>query len=343
MNIYRSIIILKQLKIQNDYADRLCSLFRYSDCNNILESEASKFLVFLSWSEVGFSYFISNILVLSFLPNFANYLAIINITTLPFSFWSLWYQKYKARQWCVLCLSILFLLWSIFVVNAFFGFFYFSQFNFLNLLMIGGIYIVIILELNMFLTIITKGNKATSVQYEINSIKADEDVFKALLTKQPHYEVSKSTSQILLGNKNSQNLVTVFSNPHCNPCAKMHRRIKELVNDNKNVCVQYILSSFNKDLDVSNKYLIGIYQQKNQQVMQIFDNWFTSGKYNKESFFNNYPIEMGKKEIEDEFTKHEQWKEKSGLRETPTVLVNGYKLPNNFKIEDLRHFEDIEI
>jgi hypothetical protein len=51
--------------------------------------------------------------------------------------------------------------------------------------------------------------KSTDMEYEINSIKADENVFKTLLTKQSRYNVSKATSQILLGDINSSNLITV--------------------------------------------------------------------------------------------------------------------------------------
>lgn len=337
------LLILKQLSIQSNYADKLCSLFKHSDCNNVLESEAAKFLGFLGWSEVGFGYFIANILILSFLPDLINYLAIINIVALPYTFWSVWYQKHKAKQWCALCLLSLLLLWSIFTINVIFGYFNFPRFDFFNLLAVGGIYLIAILGLNMLIPIIAKSNNASNIQYEISSITADENVFKTLLTKQPHYEVSKNTSQLLFGNTGSQNLITIFSNPHCNPCAKMHKRVNDLISHNKDVCVQYILSSFNEDLDVSNKYLIGVYQQKNGEAMQLFDNWFEFGKYNKEHFFERFPIEMGQKDIEKEFTQHAQWKEESGLRSTPTILVNGYKLPDNYKIEDLRFLSNIEI
>ena len=37
------------------------------------------------------------------------------------------------------------------------------------------------------------------------------------------------------------------------------------------------------------------------------------------------------------------WKEKAQLRATPTILVNGYKLPENYKIEDLRYFTEFNI
>ena len=38
---------------------------------------------------------------------------VLNIFTLPYSFWSVWYQKAKAKQWCVLCLIIQALLWTL--------------------------------------------------------------------------------------------------------------------------------------------------------------------------------------------------------------------------------------
>jgi len=62
----------------------------------------------------------------------------------------------------------------------------------------------------------------------------------------------------------------------------------------------------------------------------------------KEAFFDDLLLEMKNPEIEVEFQKHESWKVKSQLRATPTILVNGYKLPDNYKIEDLRYFEKIK-
>jgi len=47
--------------------------------------------------------------------------------------------------------------------------------------------------------------------------------------------------------------------------------------------------------------------------------------------------------IEAEFQKHESWKEKTQLRATPMILVAGYKLPDHYKIEDLRYYERLKI
>ena len=56
------LLLLKQMRIQSQYADKICSLFKQKDCNNVLESKASKLIGLFSWSEIGFGYFLTNML-----------------------------------------------------------------------------------------------------------------------------------------------------------------------------------------------------------------------------------------------------------------------------------------
>ncbi|WP_287829186.1 thioredoxin domain-containing protein [Bacteroides sp.] len=336
------LLVLKNLHIQSDYADKICSLFKHNDCNDVLESEAAKLFGILGWGEVGFGYFSANLFILSFLPELTPCLAFVNVCVLPYSFWSVWYQKIKAKQWCPLCLLVMLLLWGIFLTCLFSGYINVSSFTLVGLLLTGSIYLLFVLGVNMCVAAIAKGLGVENARYEINSIKANEDVFNTLLKQQPRYEVTKSSSQILLGDPSSDILVTVFSNPHCTPCAKMHKRINELLAKNDRICVQYIFSSFNKDLDISSKYLIGIYLQKNGLAKHIFDKWFEEGKFRREEFFRENPVAMDAEEVNGEFESHEKWKEQTGLQATPTVLVNGYKLPDNFKIEDMLYFLEME-
>jgi protein-disulfide isomerase len=182
-------------------------------------------------------------------------------------------------------------------------------------------------------------------------MKANEDVFKTLLKQQPFYETTDSVTQLLnysvihFGNPNAQLKITVFTNPFCNPCAKMHKRVGKLLKDTKgNVCIQYILSAFTPDLEFANRYLIATYLEKAQsEFEQIIADWFERGKPLKEAFFENLQLDLTHPEIETEFQKHEAWKEKTKLRATPTILVNGYKLPDNYKIEDMQYFTESNV
>ena len=104
------LLVLKQLKIHSRYADKICTLFSKSDCNNVLESDAARLWGIFGWSEIGLGYFTANIVILLFLTQLIIYLVLINILSLPFTVWSVWYQKFKAHQWCPLCLIVQILL-----------------------------------------------------------------------------------------------------------------------------------------------------------------------------------------------------------------------------------------
>ena len=343
-------IVLKQMHISSRYTDKICTLFSKSDCNNILESDAAKLWGVFGWSEIGLGYFSANVLLLLFAPNtlsVLNILALLNILCLPYTIWSVWYQKTKARQWCPLCLIVQVLLWGIFIANCLSGVIRIPDFDiitFQNILITGSLLAILTFLLNLLIPNLSRGREIEKTKQEINSIKANEDVFRVILSQQPFYEVSKFDSQIFFGNPDAQLKITIFTNPYCNPCARMHKKVIKLLHDTKrNICVQYIFGSFGSEWDFANKNLIAAYLQKTQtEFERIISEWFEKGKPLKEAFFSDLQLDINSMKVEIENYNHEEWKEKTKLAATPTVLVNGYKLPDNYKIEDLRYFAELE-
>lgn len=336
------LLVQKQMHIHSEYGDKICSLFKQSDCNDVLESKAAKLFGLIGWSEIGLGYFISNVFIIAFFPHLVSYLTVINICALPYSFWSVWYQKVKAKQWCPLCLIIQGLLWLLFIDNLAFNYIQMPIFNMTEVLMVGCIYLIPLLAINILIPKLSEDGKIEQITQEINSIKANDEVFLTLLKKQSYYETDKTTSNIILGNPDAKILVTIFTNPHCNPCAKMHIRVEDVLSQTDKLCVQYIFSSFDETLDSSNKFLMAIYFNNNiEQTRKIYTDWFAKGKNTKEEFFQQYKIDIINEKVQMEFEKHEDWKSQTGLRATPTILVNGYKLPDNYKIEDLKYFSEL--
>ena len=45
----------------------------------------------------------------------------------------------------------------------------------------------------------------------------------------------------------------------------------------------------------------------------------------------------------DELNQHNIWIKESQLHATPTILVNGYKLPEVYQLEDLKYFTDLKV
>ncbi|MDR0864404.1 MAG: hypothetical protein LBO74_05665, partial [Candidatus Symbiothrix sp.] len=284
------LLVQKQLHIHSKYADKICSLFSKSDCNNVLESKAAKLWGIFGWSEIGLGYFVANVLIFIFLPSFVDWLALLNILALPYSVWSVWYQKFKAKQWCTLCLTVQALLWGIFILNYVFEYIQIPELqidDLSNLAIVVCIYVIMTLGINIIVPVLSKNRIVKYLRQELNSLKANEDVFKVFLKKQAHYAVNKSDSQILFGDPDAGLRITVLTNPFCNPCAGMHKRIEKFLKDtNDTVYVQYIFSSFDQSLNFANKNLIAAYQNKDTEtVKQIFNDWFEKGKTLKEEFF----------------------------------------------------------
>lgn len=339
------LLVLKQIDVHSEYADKLCSLFNKNGCSNILETAAAKFMGVISWSEVGLSYFTANLFIIIFAPQFMEYLVILNLCALPYSFWSIWYQKFRAKQWCMLCMAVQGVLWLVAGINFIFSDIYVPQLISINTIYAGFIYLIPYLIISLLLPVVINVRQQEKSVQQMSGFKMREDIFRVLLGKQPHYEVSRATSQIIFGNPDANLLITILSNPHCNPCAKMHKRVERVLKDcNNDLCIQYIFSSFGEEYQDSNVFLTAVYLNNGMDFTQrIYDEWFTWGSVQRERFFAQYLQNTSDQKVQDEFRRHQDWIDKTKLRVTPTVLINGHLLPEEYKIEDIKYFKDVNL
>lgn len=87
-----------------------------------------------------------------------------------------------------------------------------------------------------------------------------------------------------------------------------------------------------------------MYGQKNlADYLYFLSDWYRNGKNKPEEFYNKYPFDPEDKRMLSELQKHKSWIEETQIRATPTILFNGYELPDRYKVEDLKHFSHIEI
>ena len=341
-----SLLLSKQIYRHSQYGDKICTLFKQSDCNNILDTKASKLWgTNISWSEIGTSYFISNILVLFFATSLLPYVYLINMVILPYSFWSVWYQKVRQRQWCMLCLLVQVIIWILFLCNLLLGEISWFAFSLHEIILIACIYLISLMSLNRLSYLLSDNNKIGQIIQKMNSLKAKENVFLALLKSEQRFDVSKDVSHIIWGNPLSDFQITVLTNPYCNPCSVVHKQLSDflITADNSKFFVQYIFSSFNHELKDTNRYLISAYLNNELDIAsEIIHDWYRSGKKMKENFFVKYGVLIDEKS-EREYESHEKWILETGLNETPTILINGYKLPSDYKVNDLKFFLDVKI
>ncbi|MDR2916910.1 MAG: thioredoxin domain-containing protein [Tannerella sp.] len=338
------LLLLKQMHIHSNQADKICSLLKENnDCNNILHTDAAKILGF-SWSEIGLGYFIANLSIIIFSPSLYNYAALINIFALPYTIWSVWYQKFKAKQWCPLCLIVQGILWLLFIINLILGSTYLPLLAIQSILLVGCIYLIPVLVLNMLTPIFTGNEKNENTTQEINSLKANEEIFKILLKDKKKHEIDKSDSNILLGNPDAKNLITVITNPYCYACIQMHTQLETLLKrTNNGYCIQYVFTPFNDKLEDHSKFLIFMYYKLNAiDFLALLKDWLRYGKDHWEHFYKK-KFDYNDIDMLNEFQKHKMLIKKINIKATPTILFNGYELPNGYTTEILRFFSDINM
>lgn len=143
------LLLQKTWKIKSAAADAVCGVIQKHGCDHVLESDGSKFLGVLSWSEVGMGYFSVTLAVLLLFPDMLGWLALVNVCCLPYSFWSVWYQKFRARHWCTLCLGVQSVLWLSFICYLLGGCFKLIAMPLNNLFVLGAVYVFVVFGLNI--------------------------------------------------------------------------------------------------------------------------------------------------------------------------------------------------
>lgn len=342
------LLLQKQAFSTSKIGDKVCSMFHQKDCNDILFSEKAKVYGY-SWSEIGFGYFVAHFLIASLLPSATLLLSAVSWCAMCYGIWSIYYQAYVAKQWCVLCVLVQALLW----VNGIAAIILRSEISHISefqalLWVRNGVYFLSVMAISIWaihqiVASVAFKKSLLKVTYQYRSLKGNKNVFEHLLRQSEYVPTSIEDSGIVFGNKNSQLRITVLTNPHCNPCAAKHIQVDNLLEKyGAQLSVQYIFLAFNERLKQSNRFLIAAYQQRGEAVArEIYRKWYESGKNHATSFMANYPeILCDTPSVEQEMLHHASWIVNSGFSATPTILVNGYVLPPEYELEDLPLFVD---
>lgn len=329
-------LMQKQVMGISLYGDKVCSLFHHADCNSVLDGPKSK-IFGISWSEVGLGYFIANILLIALYPVSLSFVSVINWAAMCFGIWSIYYQWRVAKSWCVLCVAVQIVIGVMGVLS----FISYSSgsigYCLINCLLSSLVYTICIMAVHRYTIFSNVENERTQISQKYRAIKANSDVARMLITKGEYHETTLEDSNIVFGNPQSKMRITILSNPHCNPCAMMHTRVDELLEAyGDNVCIQYILSSFNEELEDCNRYLISCYDKKDKsKSRKVFTEWYEFHKHHYKEIIQRHGEDLYSDVVNDEMERHARWRKRTGIKATPTILVNGFILPKEYQIEDL--------
>lgn len=109
------LLVLKESHVSSSAADALCGVIQKEGCAHVLASDGSALFGTIPWCEIGITYFSVTFLALLLFPgSLMPYLAVISVCCLPYTIWSVSYQKFKAKAWCTMCLTVQTIFWLLF-------------------------------------------------------------------------------------------------------------------------------------------------------------------------------------------------------------------------------------
>jgi len=329
------LLIAESLGLNNALIANLCSVGGKNGCNVILKSDSANITEWLSWSDVGLLYFCCTTLVLIISPDSILVLAWLNVLVLPYSVYSAVYQ-FKNKTFCLLCSLVQVTLWSEFLVNLY-------QSSFMggfpdNILPISFGFLLPVILWSYIRPLLQANSEVIYLKNHLAKFKNNFELFNTILVSQPQYHFPEELKALKFGNPDSNNIITMVSNPFCQPCGKTHKKLKGWIENNPDLQVKVVFSTPNIDNDVRSKvarHLTALAQYRDvDTVEKALEDWYANSSFDLWS--QRFPVEFNG-EITKSVEKQKNWCIMADIAFTPTIFINGYKLPDPYSLDDIEY------
>jgi protein-disulfide isomerase len=167
------------------------------------------------------------------------------------------------------------------------------------------------------------------------------ETFNQLLQQQVSAPNGYQDLGIEIGNPNAENTIIKVCNPYCGPCAKAHPVLDEIIHSNRNVKLKLIFTASNDKDDnrgVAARHLLAINEKHDGLLtQQALDDWYLASKKDYEVFASKYPMNGELKKQESQIDKMRKWCKEAEISFTPTIFINGHRLPEKYNVEELKY------
>ncbi len=337
-------LIWYSIDANNSFLRSVCEINSKTNCGNILNSEAAKIFGWLTWSEIGLFYFMGGFLALVFSNNLAETLLILkwlNVLSLPYTVWSVYYQAFVAKEWCVLCLTVQLLLWVEFFTLLQISFSLNSEMvdSFINLSLC---FLSVTIVWAFIKKPLQNSERFGEVYNTLQKIKFDPDFVKGILSKEHMLPPIFDGMKVLrIGNPKAENTITLVLSPSCASCGRAFAEAKQLVYNNLQFKIEIIFSTSNEFSSIGGQVARGILSLPIEEMEEAAQKWFQNTKQDH----RNWKLSLClNNETEIDFQRmafHLSWLELAGVVSAPAIFLNKAELPSVFGVQDIEKLYQI--
>lgn len=336
-------LVIHSLGKSSSLLQNVCNFKKSNNCDDVLNSSASKFFRFISMSDLCLIYFggglvLVVVMMLMFQSLFILYpLLFLSLLSFPFVLFSLYYQFLRLRKACPLCLSIVFIL--LLEITFSVNYIYTNNIDITSYVINSSalvlIYFIIISCSWLILRELIDGLSERDY-YKLNllRLKRNPRVYNAFFVENKSVDMNYSDSDVWLGSKNAKLTITCVINSNCTPCAKAHIKLKQILSSSKsqiNLNLRFVVTNGN---DREALHLIELYSRNTEIFEKAIDDWFLLKDYNL--LIEKYPVENISNLTRLILERHNQWCFKQNILYTPTFFFNDKMLEKEYSVEDVQ-------
>jgi ligand-binding sensor domain-containing protein/Fe-S cluster biosynthesis and repair protein YggX len=178
------------------------------------------------------------------------------------------------------------------------------------------------------------------LKQQLQQFKYNSELFYNTLTAQPKYTQPDEEWSIVLGNAEAENIITMVSNPYCPPCAKTHKLLHDLLGQQPGLQARIVFTATNTDEDIKtpiSRHMMTLNGLPDKAIVkQALYDCYEQKQKNYEAWAKAYPAELNETEY-NKINKQKAWCELAEVTATPTMLLNGYRLPSVYQLTDLKY------
>lgn len=327
---------------------KVCQPTKRVSCAAVLKSPGAK-LFGISLSTLGSCYFLGCLLslivfspldrALLFLLSWTNIFSMVMIT------FSVYYQAYSLKQWCLLCLYVQCTLLALLSVGLWNRWYMVDDIKVSVLLtriaILGfnlGISLAALCLLRYAYKLMMEKDRLTS---ELKKLKFDPFSFNGQQVNQAHLKLPVDKLGILLGKDTASHQILKICDPYCPHCATSHKAISLLIRENSNVSVRIIFTAPPNSEDARFhpvKHFLELYEPGDQELLlSAMDYWYLSPDRSVEMLRAKFklPTKVSGQLINIE--KMYMWCRNMEITSTPTIYYNQKLLADIYDPQDLRY------
>ena len=341
-------IVKIELGESNALITKIC---KTTDCGKVLHSKASRLFSWLTMGDIGVIYFGSGTLLLIFAPFISGLASIVyllfffNLFTLPYTLFSISYQRFVLKTWCPFCFSVMGILWIEFFLGLTVRWIEVFPLSHSILLLFSFTGIVITIGWFVLKRMLIATHSANSLRTYVNIIKKDTDLFNAVLSNKDSIPEFKSSSEIVLGNKDAKDVLIAVISPNCPSCAALYQSIRNFLtlhSDKLKVILRFKPGKRDNGWDhqiIEYLLMFNMNNMKNRSL-SILEEWYNME--NKDINLWKTKCNLDDTMVSDEAKRmreeYRSWLLSVDIPGAPTMILNNKIVPQYYTFNDVKYF-----